>query len=122
MTPLDQKTIDSRKHALNMAIASHGENQDHVKVLASAKMYHEFMTSNPMSADAPDLPQMVTSFRAPSGLPADWSGDAPLPHDTIDSVIAAAMSLPELQELRRRQLFELDTVANAIRAKGAVPC
>lgn len=109
MTPLDQRSIDARKQALNMAIATHeGAGGSPSDIIDTAQKFMDFIAGPILAAD---LPQVV-AFPLPSGLPAD----------TIDSVMVADVSLPELQGMRRRMLFELDVVSNAIKAHGAVPC
>jgi hypothetical protein len=114
MAPLDQKTeLHYRQCAMNMAITTfEGQHSTPVDVLATAKDYYEFMTANQMSAPTEDPPVITVLFPAPSGMPAE----------TPDSVMVKEMTVPEMQEQRRRLLFELDVLANAIRSQGAMPC
>jgi hypothetical protein len=118
MTPLDQKTeLHYRQCAMNAALTTHESQPQRSadEMLATAQKYFNFLAGNTMSADSAP---MAVALRTPSGLPGDWPGADALPADTT----LAGMPLVELQELRRRQLFELDTVAKAIKAQGAVPC
>ena len=114
MTPLDQKTeLHYRQCAMNMALSTHEAQPQRTadETLATADRYFKFLSGNVMSAPTTDLPHVV-AFPPPSGLPAD----------TIDGVFVADWDLAKLQAFRRQQLFEMTTVANAIKAHGAVPC
>lgn len=114
MVPLDSKNCAHyRQISLNMAHGAYEGPVDADKVIEAAGKFFAYMLQGLPEAllERPALPHVI-AMPPPSGLPAD----------TIDSVMVADVSLTELQAMRRRYLFELDVVSNAIKAHGAVPC
>ena len=110
MVPLDSKNCAHfRQVALNMALSDQGPT-DPDKAVTAAGKYFAFLSLG-LAPETAALPHVVP-FPQPSGMPPD----------PIGGVIVTDMRVPELQEVRRQQLLELDIVANAIRAHGAVPC
>jgi hypothetical protein len=110
MVPLDAKNCAHfRQVALNMALSEEGPiNPDNV--VAAATKYFDFLSLG-LAPEPTALPHSIP-FPAPSGMPAD----------PIGGVVVTDMHVTDLQALRRQQLLELDIVANAIKANGAVPC
>lgn len=123
MAPLDQKTeLHYRQCAMNMALATHESQPQRqaTETVKTADAYYQFMTGNQVSANAPNLPQIIVHFIQPSNMPDDRTGAA-VPRLSV-CVAVDDMSLAELQTVRRRQLSELDIVAKLLKERGAVTC
>lgn len=114
MVPLDSKNCAHyRQIALNMAHGDFEKPVDPDKAIEAATKFFNFLSMGlpPAQPEPAALPHVVP-FPPPSGMPPD----------PIAGVVVTDMHVTDLQALRRQQLLELDIVANAIKAHGAVPC